>query len=220
MARKHQASRIHWDNFWKKRSTPFPVILSMTRVVVNLLRAREVSAYVEDGRVLEIGCGTATGSIFLEKRCPKSEIVAVDTSLQALKLASRNCKKNKSRISLLLADALRLPFVPNSFDLVWSSGVLEHFADAQPPLRAITSILTIGGRIVILVPTHNNLLVKIRDAIRRFTGLYLDFNAAWGGEAAYPTDVPSSCRSLGLKIISHRNVAWELFVESITVASL
>ena len=220
MENQHQASKAKWDNFWKQRSTPFTIFLRMTRVVVNLLRAREVSTYVEDGRVLEIGCGTATGSIFVEKRRPKSENIAVDTSLQALKLASGNCKRRKSRVSLILADALNLPFAPNSFDLVWSSGVLEHFSDAQAPLRSIARVLTNRGRIVILVPTHNNILVRIRDVIHRLTGLHLIFSAAWGGDAAYPTDVPSSCRSLGLKLVSHRNLAWELFVESITVATL
>ena len=196
------------------------LVLRMTRVAVNLLRARELSTYVEDGRVLEIGCGTASGSIFVAKRCPRNEIVAMDSSFQALKLAAANCRKNTSRISLLLADALNLPFVPGSFHLVWSSGVLEHFSDARTPLQEIIRILVNEGKTVILVPTHNNILVKIRDLAHRLTGLHFVFSDAWGGERAYPTDVPASCRSLGMKIVSHRNVAWELFVESITVASL
>src|SRR3989442_14379586 len=103
MENQHQASKTQWDNFWKQRSTPFTVFLRMTRGVVNLLRDHEVSTDVEDGRVLEIGCGTATGSIFVEKRRPQSENIAVDTSFQALKLASGNCKRRKSRVTLIRA---------------------------------------------------------------------------------------------------------------------
>ena len=55
-----------------------------------------------------------------------------------------------------------LPFEDNSFDLVWSSEVIEHVADTARWLSEVRRVLVPGGRLLLTTPSHGRVLVALR----------------------------------------------------------
>lgn len=102
----------------------------------------------ENTRVLEAGCGSGTTLL----RFNKSFTVGIDISTVALSLAKENLKGTNH--ALIKADIRRLPFRNNAFDLVYNSGVLEHFK--SPEDRHVVSemvrVAKSGSRVVVIVP--------------------------------------------------------------------
>jgi SAM-dependent methyltransferase len=85
-------------------------------------------------RVLDLGTGGAEIPVsiarWLRERSQQGRIVGVDWAARNLTAAAQNAFF-VPEISLLQADALRLPFAPNSVDVVISSLFLHHFTRAQ-----------------------------------------------------------------------------------------
>ena len=104
-------------------------------------------------RSLEIGCGEG----FLLASRHNGEKFAVDLSIEAIRQA-----RTRAEADFSLALAERLPFPADSFDLVTSVGVMEHFLDTGEALREIRRILKPGGHYVSL--THVDLTVRERLA--------------------------------------------------------
>lgn len=98
------------------------------------------------GRVLEYGCGSAGMSVYLANQ--GYEVWATDITPEAMHIARDNWTANATNaaplgLPLAVADALRLPFVDNAFDVVMSYGLLEHFDE-----RAIASCLQESYRVL------------------------------------------------------------------------
>ena len=79
--------------------------------------------------ILEIGCGSATLSIFLNKQ--GIEVTAVDKDSDIIKTAGQAVGNHGAEINFKLADAFNLPFSDKIFDAVFSQGVMEHFKDNE-----------------------------------------------------------------------------------------
>lgn len=60
-------------------------------------------------------------------------------------------------------DALNLPFKDGVLDFVYSSHLLEDFADWMPALREWTRVLKRGGKLVVLLPDKH----RWAEALRR-----------------------------------------------------
>jgi len=87
-------------------------------------------------RMLEIGCGE--GFVLATRR--EGVRFATDLSVAAIRRAR---KRADAHFSLALAE--RLPFAADSFDLVASVGVMEHFLDIGEALAEIRRVLAPGG---------------------------------------------------------------------------
>jgi 2-polyprenyl-3-methyl-5-hydroxy-6-metoxy-1,4-benzoquinol methylase len=57
--------------------------------------------------------------------------IGIDHSKNALKLAKFVAKESKVKIKLMKTDIFSLPFRDNSFDLVFNTGVFEHFSEKK-----------------------------------------------------------------------------------------
>lgn len=76
-------------------------------------------------RVLDLGCGAGRSSIYLANR--GFDVVGVDVSKSALKLASKWAEKEKLRaVTFTLGTMTSVPFVDCSFDAVVSVSVIHH----------------------------------------------------------------------------------------------
>jgi SAM-dependent methyltransferase len=102
-------------------------------------------------RVLEVGCGTAIDSLYLAERF-EVDGYASDLAVQALRLAKKIQKGFSSRVRLLAADLTALPFGPETFDLVFSQGVLEHFRNPAAAVEEQARVTKRGGFVIIDVP--------------------------------------------------------------------
>jgi demethylmenaquinone methyltransferase/2-methoxy-6-polyprenyl-1,4-benzoquinol methylase len=92
--------------------------------------------------VLDLCCGT--GDIALRFR---ARVVGVDFTEEMLRVAAA---RGNSEVSWIRADALRLPFVDESFDAVSVGYGLRNLSDIEQGLREVLRVLRPGGKFVSL----------------------------------------------------------------------
>jgi SAM-dependent methyltransferase len=95
------------------------------------------------GRSLEVGCGSARVSRFLAAL--GFDAVGLDCEAAAVQLAKRRFRSSGAKGDVLLGDGFALPFADESFDVVLSTGLLEHFPDPSPIVGEMTRVLRCGG---------------------------------------------------------------------------
>ena len=104
-------------------------------------------------QVLDLCCGTGDMAFALFRQAPQAHITGADFSHPMLKLARG---KSPSRLNVAAvvdwveADALRLPFADQTFDLVTSAFGFRNLADYDAGLREIRRVLRPGGECGIL----------------------------------------------------------------------
>jgi demethylmenaquinone methyltransferase/2-methoxy-6-polyprenyl-1,4-benzoquinol methylase len=92
--------------------------------------------------VLDLCCGT--GDIALRFR---ARVIGVDFTEEMLRVAAA---RGNPEVSWIRADALRLPFADNSFDVVSVGYGLRNLANIEQGLREILRVLRPGGKFVSL----------------------------------------------------------------------
>jgi ubiquinone/menaquinone biosynthesis C-methylase UbiE len=107
-------------------------------------------------RVLEIGVGM--GADYLEWLNAGAQATGVDFSAVSLEKARRRCQIAGYEPDLHLADAEHLPFPDQSFDLVYSYGVMHHSPDTAACLREAWRVLKPGGQARIMVYHHPSMV--------------------------------------------------------------
>jgi demethylmenaquinone methyltransferase/2-methoxy-6-polyprenyl-1,4-benzoquinol methylase len=101
-----------------------------------------------DAQVLDLCCGTGDMAFALRRQGPRSRITGADFSHAMLVLASGKSASRPMR--WIEADALRLPFPDQSFDLITSAFGFRNLADYDAGLREIRRVLRPGGECGIL----------------------------------------------------------------------
>ncbi|HTR69116.1 MAG TPA: class I SAM-dependent methyltransferase [Mycobacteriales bacterium] len=117
---------------------------------------READAHllgeVRGRRVLEVGAGAAQCSRWLADA--GAHPVALDVSAAQLRFAHDLATRTGVRVPLVMADAQRLPFANESFDLACSAfGAVPFVADSAAVMREVSRVLRSGARWVFAV-TH------------------------------------------------------------------
>lgn len=94
-------------------------------------------------RVLDLGCGTGAGTLFLAREFPTAGIRGVDLSEEMVaKAQSKVGLDPDARVSFRVGDASKLPFSDDSFDLVTQVNMPIFF-------REISRVLRPGGGLII-----------------------------------------------------------------------
>jgi ubiquinone/menaquinone biosynthesis C-methylase UbiE len=104
-------------------------------------------ARFEEGRdrsVLEIGVGMGADHLEWARYGPR-RLTGIDFTRRALEHTSMRLRLAGYRPHLLEGDAERLPFPSNTFDLVYSWGVLHHTPDTAGAIREVHRVLRPGG---------------------------------------------------------------------------
>lgn len=96
-------------------------------------------------RLLEVGCGIAIDGRFLTSH--GAHYQAVDLSMESLKLASQHFRLMDFPARFANADGTRLPFADETFDVVYSVGVLHHVPDMAAACREVARVTRPGGRV-------------------------------------------------------------------------
>jgi SAM-dependent methyltransferase len=112
-------------------------------------------ASARSARVLEIGVGM--GADYLEWLKAGALVTGVDLSASSIAQARRRCEHAGYTPNLEVADAENLPFTNNTFDIVYSYGVMHHSADTQQCLDEAWRVLKPGGQARIMLYSHPSL---------------------------------------------------------------
>ncbi len=103
------------------------------------------------GDVLELGVGTGVN---LPLYKPEARVVGCDASGEMLAWAAR--RHPRAPVTLVQADAQRLPFTDGSFDVVTASLLFCSVADPAQGLAESRRVLRPGGRLVLLEHTRGS----------------------------------------------------------------
>ncbi len=103
------------------------------------------------GRLLDAGCGNGRYAIPLAMR--GFDVVAVDVSLNALKMAGKSIVGRKIDIGLLASNVYQMPFSDSSFDVIWCYGVLQHLLlkEREAAIGEFRRLLRNGGLLFVEV---------------------------------------------------------------------
>jgi SAM-dependent methyltransferase len=123
-----------WMNPYK-----FPWIMERIDREAKLLKGKHL---------LEIGCGMGFDSLEFLKRGVR--VTATDLTPNAVEMTRKHFEvENVKAEELRTANALELPFDDNTFDAVWSNGVLHATGDTRRAIAEARRVLKPGGRAII-----------------------------------------------------------------------
>jgi 2-polyprenyl-3-methyl-5-hydroxy-6-metoxy-1,4-benzoquinol methylase len=100
-------------------------------------------------RVLEIGCGMGLHSELLT--LAGAELTSVDISPTSVASTQKRLALKNLPADIRQMDARYLDFPDNSFDFVWSWGVIHHSAQTAVIMREIARVLKPGGEVRFMV---------------------------------------------------------------------
>jgi ubiquinone/menaquinone biosynthesis C-methylase UbiE len=123
-------------------------------------------------RVLEIGVGL--GADYLEWLKAGAQATGVDLSPTSIEQARLRCDLAGYSADLRVADAENLPFPDESFDVVYSYGVMHHSPDTARCIREAWRVLKPGGKARIMLyhqPSVTGILLWLRYGLLQLKSL-------------------------------------------------
>lgn len=100
-------------------------------------------------RLLEIGCGTGTD--LLQFARGGAEVTGLDLTPRSIEVARQRFAVYGCAGTFAIGDAENLAFPDESFDVVYSFGVLHHTPDTVSAVREVHRVLRRGGRAIVML---------------------------------------------------------------------
>jgi ubiquinone/menaquinone biosynthesis C-methylase UbiE len=97
-------------------------------------------------RLLDVGCGNGAASLHLAQTFAV-DVTGVDIDPEQIQFAAQ-AAHGVPGARFLVADATRLPFPDDRFDIVYTNKTTHHVADWPIALAEIARVLKPGGRLV------------------------------------------------------------------------
>ena len=116
---------------------------------------------IEPARVLDVGCGTGTGTTLLAARYRRSRVFAVDCARPMVEVAKTKAPRLFSRQRYLCGRAERLPLGDACVDLVHANLLLPWCHDLDALLREFDRVLAPGG-LLLLSSLGPDTLIEMR----------------------------------------------------------
>ncbi|MGA7294479.1 MAG: class I SAM-dependent methyltransferase [Terriglobales bacterium] len=114
--------------------------------------------------VLDVGCGMGRFAEVATRW--GARVVGVDLSAAA-EVAAKNLADRE--FAAFQADVFALPFAPESFDVIYSIGVLHHTPDCEAAVKTLDKYLKPGGLLVVWLYSGYNKWYRFSDFWRRYT---------------------------------------------------
>jgi SAM-dependent methyltransferase len=180
-----------WEENWKKDIRPRPLWLyrDFDFETVRLLRDL---AGTKGARVLEVGAGGSRVLPYLKRKFGY-QVFGSDYSPIGCRLLRANLAVQNIEGSVVCEDLFRSSLASETFDLVFSSGLIEHFDDTRAVIAEHLRLVKPGGRIALIVPNLQSVEGKI---VKRLAPPLWSVHRILG-----PDDLGGFLKSLGLENI-------------------
>ncbi len=137
-----EPERRYWDGYWAD-SSPTLRAATMTQILDRIKLDYLQPLLPTAGRTLEVGAGSGRLSCWLAASGYRT--ICLDHSLGALAAARANYAAAQVGGGFVAGDGFRLPFRDGAYNVVLSTGLLEHFEDPTPIVGEMTRVLRAGG---------------------------------------------------------------------------
>ena len=118
-----------------------------------------------DARLLEVGCGMGTDLLQFARggaRC-----VGIDLTPRSIEITRHRFRLYGAEGDFMISDAEHLPFRNESFDVVYSNGVLHHTPDTEGAVGEVHRVLKSGGVAKIMLYHRDSLNYWVEIVLRR-----------------------------------------------------
>lgn len=161
------------QNFYDRIAEAHNVALRVNgyrKSVANYLRSLDLKIDSES-LVLDAGSGTGIVTLgFYSAGFKPKKTYNLDLSYNSLKVSREQFKKDKfvdsENVHTIQGNVLSLPFTDNSFDLVFTCGVLEY-VPLNDGIKELARVLKPGGKLV-LIPIKPNFVGKVLKILYKF----------------------------------------------------
>lgn len=115
--------------------------------------------------LLEVGCGMGTD--LLQFARGGASCTGLDLTPRSVEITRHRFNLYGEQASFVVGDGERLPFDSDSFDVVYSSGVLHHTPDTEGAVREIHRVLRPAGTAKVMLYHRNSLNYWFEIVLRR-----------------------------------------------------
>ncbi len=130
---------------------------SLDQAEANMLELTAERAALQDGdRILELGCGWGSLSLWMAERYPRSQITAVSNSRTQKKfIDARAAERGFKNLQVITCDVNQLSFPPaERFDRVVSVEMFEHMRNYESLMQGIAGWLKPAGTLFVHIFSH------------------------------------------------------------------
>lgn len=135
-----------------------PGVTGLDEAEAEMLRLTVERACLKDGeRILELGCGWGSLSLYMAARFPNSQITGVSNSnSQREFILGQARERGLNNLNIITCDANVLTFPEGAqFDRAVSVEMFEHMRNYQTLLKRISGWLKPGGTLFVHIFTHH-----------------------------------------------------------------
>ncbi|ALS94262.1 SAM-dependent methyltransferase [Xanthomonas oryzae] len=149
LGRRLKYSSCYWD-----ASTP-----NLDAAEERMLALYGERAELADGqRILELGCGWGSLTLWMAERYPGASITAVSNSRPQRAHILDQCRvRGLSNVQVITADVNALALPPGSFDRVVSVEMFEHMRNYRELLARVGNWMAPGGKLFVHIFCHRDL---------------------------------------------------------------
>lgn len=155
-----KAGQKYWDNNWVSNDQLPPAVNPRDRSLNNYVNYQFHLLFerlfeplkTSNLTLLEVGCARSAWLPYFAKEFD-FRVFGIDYSEVGCRKASEILKNEGVRGEVICSNFFTPPLdLINTFDVVFSLGVLEHFEDTETSLRQLVGFLKPGGRIITIIP--------------------------------------------------------------------
>lgn len=189
-----------WAPFYDLLSRLGLYVLGISEI--ELRREFTGSLGIKSGdRVLATSIGTGSDLPFLPRDC---DCCGLDLSAGMLRICARKMRKLGASAELFLGQAEYLPFLDESFDIVYQMGGINFFSDQARAIREMVRVARSGSKIVMMDETE-----KVARRLEHIPGI-----RAWFRHQHRPIVPPTELIPAGMEELEYRELyggqAWYL----------
>ncbi len=160
--------------------------------------------------VLEAGCGSGRDILyfsFLGHQCSAVDISnsPLEKLMKAKKELALDNFGQPVQLDVRQADIFQLPYADSIFDIVFNSGVIEHYVEETrcTLLKELSRVVKPGGFLTLLFPNKDHILEKYW---RRIIGAWTDYDTYDIAEQPLGEAFVSGFRHLGLDVVLYDRI--------------